>query len=223
MQPKNVIQVVSDVVCPWCFIGKRRLEKALHLPVLKDALQDIAVRWTAFQLNPDAPREGWNRREYRAAKFGGIEVADRLQDRVVAAAAQEGLHFRFDLVQQTPNTFDAHRLIWLAGREGVQDAVVENLFRAYFIEGRNVGDRRVLSEIGESRGLHMDFDTDLGVAEVSGDEERARAQGVSGVPTFFLNGEAVTSGAHPPELLAAMLSAAADPDCGPSVRPFKKN
>jgi predicted DsbA family dithiol-disulfide isomerase len=198
---------VSDVVCPWCYIGKRRLEKAFDLL----GRTDVRVHWTAFQLNPNAPTEGWNRRAYRAAKFGGIEIADRLQDRVVSAAVQEDLHFRFDLVEKTPNTFDAHRLIWLAGRDGLQEGVVESLFRAYFIEGRDVGDRAVLREISESHGMDTKlvdqlFATDLGVAEVSGEEGRARAQGVSGVPTFFSNGEALTSGAHPPELLASMLS-----------------
>jgi predicted DsbA family dithiol-disulfide isomerase len=202
MDRKVVIQVVSDVVCPWCYIGKRRLAKALDLLGQKD----VEVRWTAFQLNPNAPPEGWNRREYRAAKFGGVEIADRLQDRVVAAAAEEELHFRFDVVEKTPNTFDAHRLIWLAEKTGVQDAVVESLFHAYFMEGRDVGDRGVLREIGERHSLEMPFDSDLGVAEVSSEEEEARAQGVSGVPTFFLNGSPVTSGAHPPELLAAMIA-----------------
>ena len=185
MDRSPVIQVVSDVVCPWCYIGKRRLEKAFDLL----GRTDVRVHWT----------EGWNRRAYRAAKFGGIEIADRLQDRVVSAAVQEDLHFRFDLVEKTPNTFDAHRLIWLAGRDGLQEGVVESLFRAYFIEGRDVGDRAVLREISESHGMDMKlvdqlFATDLGVAEVSG------------VPTFFSNGEALTSGAHPPELLASMLS-----------------
>jgi len=206
MDRKAVIRVVSDVVCPWCYIGKRRLEKALEIMGRKD----VGIYWTAFQLNPNAPPEGWNRREYRAAKFGSLEVSARLEERVVAAAAEEGLHFRFDLVEKTPNTFDAHRLIWAAGNEGVQDAVVEALFHAYFVEGRNVGDRAVLREIGESEmgksmGLPDLFDTDLGREEVSHDEAEARAQGVSGVPTFFVDGEPLTSGAHPPQLLASML------------------
>ena len=201
MDGKPVIRVVSDVVCPWCYIGKRRLEKALEIM----GRNDVRIHWTAFQLNPNAPPEGWNRREYRAAKFGSLEVSSRLEERVVAAAAQEGLHFRFDRVEKTPNTFDAHRLIWAAGNEGVQDAVVEALFHAYFVEGRNVGDRAVLREIGKNNGLSDLFDTDLGTAEVAREEAEARAQGVSGVPTFFVKGEPLTSGAHPPELLASML------------------
>jgi predicted DsbA family dithiol-disulfide isomerase len=207
MHRNPVIQVVSDVVCPWCYIGKRRLQKALDLL----GREDVEVRWTAFQLNPSAPREGWNRREYRAAKFGSAEASARLEARVIEAGVQDGIPFRFDRIEKTPNTFDAHRLIWLGGREGVQDAVVENVFRAYFIDGRNVGDQSVLREVGIAGGLdpaRIDalFNSDLGIGEVLHEEERARTQGVSGVPTFFFEGEALASGAHPPQLLAAMLA-----------------
>jgi predicted DsbA family dithiol-disulfide isomerase len=207
MDAKPVIQVVSDVICPWCYIGKRRLERALDLL----GRQDVEVRWTAFQLNPSAPAEGWSRREYRAAKFGSTEISARLEARVVEAGALDDIHFRFDRIDKTPNTFNAHRLIWLGDREGVQDAVVENLFRAYFIEGRNVGDVTILREVGTASGLPTGLieqliEQDLGAAEVSLEEEKARALGVSGVPTFFLNQEALASGAHPPQLLAAMLA-----------------
>ena len=207
MDRKPVIQVVSDVVCPWCYIGKRRLEKALELV----GRAEVEVRWTAFQLNPNAPPEGWNRREYRAAKFGSLEVSSRLESRVVEAGAEDEIHFQFERIEKTPNTFDAHRLIWLAGREGVQDAVVEGLFRAYFLEGKNVGERTILRQAGMAAGLDAArveemFATDLGREEVTRDEEIARVKGVSGVPTFFVDGEAVTSGAHPPQLLAAMLA-----------------
>lgn len=207
MEPHPVIQVVSDVVCPWCYIGKRRLVRALDLL----GRNDIAVHWTAFQLNPNAPREGWNRREYRLAKFGSAEVSARLESRVVDAGAQENIPFHFDRIEKTPNTFDAHRLIWLAARQHLQDAVVESLFRAYFIEGRDVGDQAVLREVAAAGGLDPSavdtlFSTSLGAEEVSREEHEARIQGVSGVPTFFFNGRPVTSGAHPPQLLAAMLS-----------------
>ncbi len=209
MNETRVIQVVSDVVCPWCYIGKRRLEKAFALL----GREDVEVRWTAFELNPDVPGEGWNRREYRQAKFGSLETAQRLEGRVIEAGAQEGIHFRFDLIEKTPNTFDAHRLIWLAEETGVQDTVVENLFRAYFLLGRNVGDRSVLREVGLKSGLEGSridamFESELGVAEVAKEEREARTQGVSGVPTFFVNGQALTSGAHPSQLLAGMLQTA---------------
>jgi len=209
MDRTPAIQVVSDVVCPWCYIGKRRLEKALDLMGKKAS----AVRWTAFQLNPGAPAEGWNRKAYRTAKFGSAEISARLESQVSVAGAGEGIEFRFDRIEKTPNTFDAHRLIWLAGREGLQDTLVENLFRAYFIDGRNVGDRATLREVGLDSGItaqRLDdlFATNLGAAEVAHDEAESRGHGVSGVPTFFVDGEALTSGAHPPEVLAAILAPA---------------
>jgi predicted DsbA family dithiol-disulfide isomerase len=191
------IEVVSDVVCPWCFIGKRRLGKAL---ALLDR-QDITVRWKPFQLNPNAPREGWNRKEYRAKKFGSLEYAKQLEDRVAAAGASEDIAFRFDLIERTPNTLDAHRLIWLASN---QDAMVERLFQAYFLAGKDIGDPEVLKHLAEENGIDL-FKGDEGRNEVVAEESGARAHGVNGVPTFFVDGTPVTSGAHPPELLAQML------------------
>src|SRR6202049_4092768 len=151
MAVKNevLIEVVSDVVCPWCFIGKRRLEKALSL-LGRPAAQ---VRWNAFQLNPDAPKEGINRQAYRVRKFGSLAYSQQLEARVAEAGMEDGIEFRFDRIERTPNTFDAHRLIWLPGREGVQDAIVENLFRAYFIDAEDVGSPGVLTRIGTESGL----------------------------------------------------------------------
>jgi len=193
------IEVVSDVVCPWCFIGKRRLEKAL---VLLDR-RDIEVRWTAFELNPGMPKEGMDRAAYRTRKFGSIEYSRQLEARVIAAGAEEGIDFQFDRIARTPNTFDAHRLIWLAGQQGAQDAVVESLFRAYFIDAEDVGSRAVLDRIARGKGL--DFDDHAGAAEVRMEGARARAQAVDGVPAFFVDGVPLVSGAQHPELLAARL------------------
>lgn len=198
----SVIQVVSDVVCPWCFIGKRRLEKALQL-----LEQPVEVRWTTFQLNPAAPKEGMDRKEYRLRKFGSVEYARQLEARVAEAGREDGISFQFGKITRIPNTFDAHRLIWLAGREGAQDAVVERLFGAYFIDAEDVGDAAVLTRIGVEAGIdgaaiEQLFGGDLGAGEVAKEEELARRHGVSGVPTFFVNGVPVTSGAHQPELLA---------------------
>ena len=198
----SVIQVVSDVVCPWCFIGKRRLEKAVKL-----LGQPVEIHWTAFQLNPAAPKGGMDRKEYRIHKFGSAEYARQLETRVVEAGREEGIDFQFDQITRIPNTFDAHRLIWLAGREGVQDAVVERLFRAYFIDAEDAGDASVLARIGREAGIDRTvleplWDGDLGVEDVAKEEELARRYGVSGVPAFFVNGVPVTSGAQQPELLA---------------------
>ena len=130
-----IIEVVSDVVCPWCFIGKRRLEKALAIL----GKPQTEVRWKPFQLNPSAPKEGMDRQEYRARKFGGAAKSKELEDRVAASGAEDGIHFRFDEIERTPNTFDAHRLIWQAGQQGDQNALVENLFQAYFLNGQDIG------------------------------------------------------------------------------------
>jgi len=204
-----MIEVVSDVVCPWCFIGKRRLTKALALL----GRADEPVRWKPFQLNPGAPREGFERAPYRTRKFGSAEFAQQLEDRVVEAAREEGLELRFDRVTSIPNSFDAHRLIRLAQGAGLQDQAVEALFQAYFMEGQDVGDPSVLLAVAASIGMSAPEVVEMlagqaGAAEVRAEEEEARRRGVSGVPTFFVNGEPVTSGAHPAPLLASFLGTA---------------
>ena len=140
------IDVISDVICPWCFIGKRRLEKAL-------AGRPATVRWHPFQLNPDMPREGIDRRTYRIGKFGSWERAQELDARVAAAGEDVGVAFHFERQSRTPNTLDAHRVIWLAGERGVQDEAVEALFLAYFTDGRDLSDRVTLAEIATGAGL----------------------------------------------------------------------
>src|SRR5579871_4952132 len=129
------VDVISDVICPWCYIGKRRLERAV---TALDRQHEVRVRWLPFQLNPTMPREGIGRREYRTRKFGNWERSLELDARVAAVGEAEGIQFAFDRIERTPNTLDAHRLIWLADKEGIQDAVVEALFRAYFRDGRDI-------------------------------------------------------------------------------------
>lgn len=204
----RAIEVVSDVVCPWCFIGKRRLEKSLALL----GRPEVAVHWQPFQLNPNAPPEGMDRQAYRIRKFGSLEYSQQLEARVAAAGAEEDIEFRFDRIRKTPNTLEAHRLVWLAGRDspGLQNTIVENLFRAYFIDGADVGDLAVLKRIGVENGIdprQVDecFAAQLGSQELAAAESAARAQGVDGVPSFFVQGEPVASGAQKPELLAAAL------------------
>jgi predicted DsbA family dithiol-disulfide isomerase len=192
------IDVISDVICPWCFIGKRRLEKALGGRV-------ASVRWHPFQLNPDMPREGIDRKSYRIAKFGSWERSLELDARVAAAGEDEGITFNFDRTARTPNTLDAHRIIWLARERGVQDVVVEALFLAYFTDGRDLSDRATLAEIAAGSGLdRAEVDGllagDAGLDVVRAGEEQARRLGVSGVPFFVVNGRVALSGAQPPEL-----------------------
>src|SRR6266853_6026252 len=146
------VEVISDVICPWCYIGKRRLEKA----TARRGQRDVRVRWHPFQLNPRMPKAGMNRQEYRTAKFGSWERSQALDAQVAEAGRAEGIPFDYAKVMRTPNTFDAHRLIWLADREGVQDAVVEGLFAGYFTNGRDVGDHDVLAQIAAGAGLDRD-------------------------------------------------------------------
>jgi predicted DsbA family dithiol-disulfide isomerase len=192
------IDVISDVICPWCFIGKRRLEKAL-------GVRPATIRWHAFQLNPDMLREGIDRRAYRTRKFGSWERSLELDAQVAAAGRGEGIAFDFDRMARTPNTLDAHRIIRLAGERGVQDAVVEALFLAYFTDGRDISDRVTLAEIAAGAGLDRAEVDELlagaaGMEAVRAGEHEARRLGVSGVPFFVVNGQVALSGAQPPEL-----------------------
>lgn len=192
------IDVISDVICPWCFIGKRRLEKAL-------GFRAATVRWHPFQLNPDMPREGIERKTYRIQKFGSWERSQELDAQVAAAGLGEGIAFHFDKMARTPNTLDAHRVIGLAGERGMQDAVVEALFLAYFTEGRDLSDQATLAEVAAGAGLdRAEVDEllagDMGLDAVRAGEEQARRLGVSGVPFFVVNGKVALSGAQPSEL-----------------------
>jgi predicted DsbA family dithiol-disulfide isomerase len=195
------IDVISDVICPWCFIGKRRLEKAV---ANLDRQQEVRVRWLPFQLNPTMPQEGISRKEYRTKKFGSWERSQELDAKLIAVGEIEGIHFAFDRMERTPNTLDAHRLIWLADKEGVQDAVVEALFRAYFTEGRGISNRQTLIDVVAEAGLDRD-QTEAVLNNGDGLEAIREAEGLSrrcrvdGVPFFIINGTITMGGAQPPE------------------------
>ena len=196
------IDIVSDAICPWCYIGKRHLERALA--ILAAEGMTFSVHWNPFQLNPDMPKQGRDRAAYRAEKFGSAAKSAELDQRITEAGAAAGLGFRTDLMTRTPNTIDAHRLIWLAEHHGVQDAAMEAVFRAYFIEGRDIGDPAVLAECGAEAGLRdvaVFLAGDLAEDEVRAADEAARDAGVSGVPSFFLDGHALFSGAMPTETI----------------------
>jgi predicted DsbA family dithiol-disulfide isomerase len=193
------VQVISDVICPWCFIGKRRLEKAIATFGVP-----VKVRWLPFQLNPTMPKEGISRREYRIKKFGSWERSQELDARVIAVGKAEGIAFAFDRIERTPNTLDAHRLIWLAEAEGIQDAVVEALFRAYFTEGRDISNRQtlldVVAEAGQDRmKAEALLNSDDGMEAIKEAGELSRRHHVDGVPFFIINGQITLSGAQPPE------------------------
>jgi predicted DsbA family dithiol-disulfide isomerase len=205
-----VIDVVSDLVCPWCFIGKRHLEAALAgLPEAAGA----KVRWHPFELNPDLPAEGVDRKGYLEAKFGGPARAAEIYARVREAGVRAGLDFAFEAIVRQPNTRDAHRLIaWVQSR-GDAGPLVERLFRAYFQEGRYVGDRDMLTALAAEAGWDADaarawLETGLGADEIAEAEERVRALGISGVPFYIFDGRVGLSGAQPPETIRAAIAQA---------------
>jgi predicted DsbA family dithiol-disulfide isomerase len=194
------IDIVSDVVCPWCFIGKRRLEKALALrPEMP-----VDLSWRPFQLNPDMPPEGMDRQAYIAAKFGGGARADRVYAAVAEAGATVDIPFAFERIRRTPNTRDAHRLIRHAATQGRADAIVEALFQAYFLNGRDIGDRPTLADIAGETGLDsretgiwLESDTDA--EQVLAEDRGARRLGINAVPCFILDKQYAVSGAQEPE------------------------
>ena len=202
------IDIVSDAICPWCYIGKRQLERALAL-LAPEGLH-FSVHWNPFQLNPDMPKWGRDRVAYRAVKFGSAERARELDERVASAAAGVGLSFRQDLMLRTPNTLNAHRLIWLAGKEGVQDAVMEAVFAAYCTQGHDIGDSAVLADCAAEAGMDRASVAEFLAGNVAANEmlaadRAAREASVNGVPAFFLDGYNLFSGAMPADTMAEAL------------------
>ena len=201
------IDIVSDVVCPWCYIGKRHVEAALaELPELRN----VVVRWHPYELNPDLPAEGVERKRYLEAKFGGPQRAQQIYTRVRDAGQRAGIAFDFDAIVRQPNTREAHRLIAWAQANGDADALVERLFRAYFLEGRDLTDRETLVALAAEAGVDADaarnwLASGRGVQEIAQAEVRARELGITGVPFFIFDGRIGLSGAHPPETIRSAI------------------
>jgi predicted DsbA family dithiol-disulfide isomerase len=196
------IDIVSDVVCPWCYVGKKRLEAALRqMPERK-----IAIFWRPFQLDPTIPKEGIPRRTYLERKFGGPEKIAQLHAPLIEIGKVEGIPFAFDKITRSPNTLDAHRLIRWAHEAGKQNEMVSRLFALYFTEGGDIGNREVLLKAAVEVGLDgalvaqllaTEADLDPVIAEING----AGKMGITGVPTFIFASRFAISGAHPPETL----------------------
>jgi len=194
------ITVYSDVICPWCYVGKRRLEAALAGPGMPG---QIAFAWRPFELNPDMPAEGIERKVYRARKFGEARSAE-LDVQMARTGREVGIEFAFDRMQRTPSTRLAHRLIWEADRQNRQDAVVERLFRGYFEEGLDIGRADVLENVAVEAGLERDaVDRALtspdSLEAVTKLEQQGYGMGIQGVPFFILLSKYGISGAQPPE------------------------
>lgn len=200
------LDIISDVICPWCYIGKAHLDRAL------EAHPDhpFTIEWHPFQLNPTMAEGGMDRHEYLEHKFGGKDGALRVYGQIAEAAEAAGLDVDFGAIQRTPNTVNAHRLIHWAGLEGRQTAVVSKLFKAYFKEGRDIGDTDVLLEIAQAAEMGGDMiarllASDSDAQDIRDRDANARAKGVTGVPTFIVAGQHVLPGAQQPDLWARVI------------------
>ena len=207
-----LIDIVADVVCPWCFIGQRRLARAMAMrPKLR-----VERIWRPFQLNPELPPEGVPRELYLQLKFGGGRLAARVHAALATAGANEGIDFAFDRIGRTPNTLNAHRLVRLAAASGCADAVVEALFRGYFEDGLDIGDLDALAAIAASCGLDASaalahLAGSAGTLEVLAEEHRARRIGIDAVPCFIIAGDYAVAGAQDPEMFLPLFDLALVP------------
>ncbi len=201
------LDILSDPICPWCFIGKVQLDRALA-----DAPDHpFAIQWHPFQLNPDMLREGVDRRAYLEAKFGGKDGAQSVYGRIADHARAVGVEMDLDGIKRTPNTLDAHRLIHWAGIESKQNAAVDALFKAYFQDGRDIGDADTLADIADAIGLdaatiHRLLASDADLDGIRERDAKAREMGVNSVPTFIVGGKHAVPGAQPPELWAQVIA-----------------
>lgn len=203
------IDVIFDTVCPWCFIGKRRLDRALaDRPVA-----NVEYNWQAFLLNPDMPVEGLDHRTYLAAKFGGEARSRRVYSAIAEAGRNSGIEFNFDDIGRAPNSIDSHRLVRYAGRRGRAMDAVERLFQSYFLDGRDIGNRSVLVEIADQ----LDFDlrefrdylySSADIEDIKLQNARAHRIGISGVPAFIVDGQFSVSGAQEPIILQRIFDVA---------------
>lgn len=208
LKPTVKIDVVSDVVCPWCYIGKRRLEKAIEK--VKDTI-DIQLEYHPFELNPDMPKEGRNQREYLAQKFGSEAKYEQLTSHITAVAAEEGLHFDFSKQSTSPNTRDSHRIIWYAQEEGKQPQTKEAFMKAYFEEGVDLSKKENLIAIATKVGLNAKkvealLSSDQGLVEVEMEEKANYQRGISGVPFYIINNKYGISGAQPADVFIRALT-----------------
>ncbi|MEL6922234.1 MAG: DsbA family oxidoreductase [Pseudomonadota bacterium] len=201
------LDIMSDPICPWCYIGKAHLDRALEA----NPDHPFVIEWHPFQLNPDMPAEGMDRRAYLEGKFGGKEGAVRAYAPVVEHAEKAGLNINFEGMTRTPNTLDAHRLIHWAGIEGKQTAAVSALFKAYFVETRDIGDVEVLADIAD--GIGMDASVVLRLLNSDADRDalqardaHSRKMGISSVPTFIVANQHAVPGAQPPDLWSKVIA-----------------
>lgn len=203
------IDIIVDTVCPWCYVGKTRFERALA----QRPVEGLLLGWRPFQLNPRMPAEGKERVAYISEKFGGPKRAERVYRSIREAGEQDGIEFRFDLIERTPNTVNSHRLIAHAGRHGLQTEMVDALFRAYFTYGRDIGSPDVLADIAAETGIDQAEARDYLASEIDretviSEDEMARSLGVNGVPCYIVDRKYAVSGAQSPEVFLQVLDLA---------------
>ena len=191
------IDIISDPICPWCYIGKTRLDRALEL----NPTHNFIIEWHPFQLNPAMPKDGMDRREYLEAKFGGQKEAIEVYSNIDKTATETGLSLNFGGIKRTPNTIDAHRLIHWAGIEGRQNSIIDRLFKAYFQEGRDISEHSVLTRIASAAGMDQDvvrslLKSDADKEDIKARDTDARKRGIQGVPAFVVANEYIIQGAQ---------------------------
>ena len=191
------IDIISDPICPWCYIGKTRLDRALEL----NPTHNFIIEWHPFQLNPTMPKDGMDRREYLEAKFGGQKEAIEVYSNIDKTATETGLSLNFRGIKRTPNTIDAHRLIHWAGIDGRQNSIIDRLFKAYFQEGRDISEHSVLTRIASAAGMDQDvvrnlLKSDADKEDIKARDTDARKRGIQGVPAFVVANEYVIQGAQ---------------------------
>lgn len=201
------LDIISDPICPWCYIGKARLDAA----IAETGINPFQTHWRIFELNPDMPPEGMDRKAYLEAKFGGPEGAEQVYSRIRREAERSGLDLKFERIARTPNTFDAHRLIRWAQAQGVQDRVADELFRRYFEQGADISDHAVLLDVAEAAGMEREvvarlLEGDADREALRKEEESIRGMGVQGVPCFVIGGKYVLQGAQESETWKQVLT-----------------
>ncbi|MGD9730320.1 MAG: DsbA family oxidoreductase [Nitrospiraceae bacterium] len=217
MNPERVklsIQVYSDIICPWCYVGLKRVEAAL---ALIERPSDVTVQWRPFELNPTMPSTGMDRKTYLEAKFGSGEAVESMLDHVRQAGRESGIAFAFERIPKTPNTFEAHRLVWFAGMEGRQATMMERLFRGYFEEGMDLSQRSTLVQLATEAGIDHKtasgwLESQEGIQAVRDEEQAGLKLGIRSVPFFYIEGHSGLSGAQPPPVIADWLRRALPAD-----------
>ncbi len=207
------IDIIADTICPWCYVGKKRFDRALEMR----PQDDLEVGWRAFQLNPSMPKQGMDRKEYVAEKFGGLERARSVHGSLEVAGEEEGIKFNFRGIERTPNTVHSHRLVRHAATKGVQTVIINAIFEAYFLDGKDIGEIDILAEIARNVGLDHDqisefLQSDRDVETILAEDELARRIGVNGVPCFIIDRKYAVSGAQSPEVLVQVFDLANQAD-----------